>query len=147
MTIFFRFRTKHTNRISGESLIWHQFHTDRNFEYEVQFHNIRIKITLIITFQTANLKAELMPGSFPALPIFLGKEPWEGGWTLCGAWHATGRWPPSLQRIFHLSPETQEREFWWNLNNLCSNVLFFMPGLFQTLKESRNSCIASTSQG
>ena len=49
---------KHTNRICGKNLSWRHLLTVRHFEYEIQFRNIRIKITLIITFQAANQKGD-----------------------------------------------------------------------------------------
>ena len=43
---FFRFRAKHTNRISGKNLSWCRLLTGPYFEHEIHFHNVSIKITL-----------------------------------------------------------------------------------------------------
>jgi len=79
MTVF-RFRAKHTNRISGKSLSWRRLINGPHFEYEIQFHTAHIKITLIVTLQPVNQKKESTSqcqGLFPPFPIFLGKKPWE----------------------------------------------------------------------
>ena len=58
--------------MSGKNLSWPRLLTARHFEYEGQFHNINIKITLTETFQPANQKKKIagpMPGLFPALPF------------------------------------------------------------------------------
>ena len=64
MTVF-RFRAEHTNRVSWKNLGGRRLLTRPYFEYEIQFHNFDIKITIIVTLQPANQ----MPGSFPARPI------------------------------------------------------------------------------
>ena len=79
----FRFRAKHTNRISGKNLSWCRLQTGPHFEYEIQFHNVRIKLAFIYNIATSQSEKRIhrpMPGPFPALPIFLGKKPWERGW-------------------------------------------------------------------
>ena len=40
----------------GKILSWCRLLTGSHFEYEIQFHNIRIEITLIVTMQPANRK-------------------------------------------------------------------------------------------
>ena len=63
---------KHTNRICGKNLSWRRLLTVRHFEYEIQFRNIRIKITLIIIFQAASQKGDSVDrcqGLFPPFPF------------------------------------------------------------------------------
>ena len=65
MTVF-RFRPKHTNRISGKNLSWCILLTGIHFEYEIQFHNVRVKIALIVTLQPANTLADARAFSRPS---------------------------------------------------------------------------------
>ena len=51
-----RFLGKHTNRIAGKNNSWRRLLTGPQFEYEIQFLNVRIKISLIVTLQPANQK-------------------------------------------------------------------------------------------
>ena len=77
MTVF-GFQAKHTKRISGKNLSWRRPLTGPHFEYEIQFHNVGIKITLIVTLQPANQKKESTSrcqGLFPPFPFSYGKSP------------------------------------------------------------------------
>ena len=65
-----------------KNLSWWGLLNGPHFEYEIQFHNVHIQITSIVTLQPANQKKESTSqcqGLFPPFPIFLGKKPWEWG--------------------------------------------------------------------